>query len=88
MVLVAVGLVYLVLFAICIVSISRHRSQLFQPVWLSGWLLAFSLTGIHAVYWSNMRMRAPLTPFLALLVAAGLTLIFSREDELEPLDRR
>ncbi len=34
--------------------------------------LAAVLTGVHAVYWSNIRMRAPVTPFLALLSAIGV----------------
>ena len=63
------------------------RRKLSGP-WLEGALLVLSLTLVHAVFWSNMRMRAPLTPFLSLLIAAGLTLICSREDELKPVDPR
>ncbi len=34
------------------------------------WLLA-SVTALHALYWTNLRMRAPLMPGVALLAAAG-----------------
>ena len=35
--------------------------------WLVGLTLAFSLTAIHSIYWSNMRMRAPAMPCVILL---------------------
>jgi len=31
--------------------------------------LAFMV--VHALYWTNLRMRAPLMPFVALIAAAG-----------------
>jgi len=34
-------------------------------------LLAIALSGVHAVYWSNLRMRAPAIPWVALLAAVG-----------------
>ncbi len=40
---------------------------------MAGVLLAIALTGVHLVYWSNMRMRAPVTPLLALVAAVGLS---------------
>lgn len=36
------------------------------------WTLVLSLTLVHAVYWSNMRMRAPIMPMLCLLAGIGL----------------
>jgi 4-amino-4-deoxy-L-arabinose transferase-like glycosyltransferase len=43
-----------------------------RSIWWPGLLLIVSLTAVHAVYWSNARMRAPLVPVLALLaVRAG-----------------
>ncbi len=38
-------------------SISRR-----DPVVVCAWLLPLSLTMVHAIYWSNMRMRAPAMP--------------------------
>jgi 4-amino-4-deoxy-L-arabinose transferase-like glycosyltransferase len=40
--------------------------------WLWGLLLAGCLTAVHTVYWSNMRMRAPLIPVVALAAAAAI----------------
>ena len=54
--------------------------------WLAGLVLVLTLTLVHTFFWSNMRMRAPLVPFLSLLTAAGLTLICYRDDELSPVD--
>jgi 4-amino-4-deoxy-L-arabinose transferase-like glycosyltransferase len=39
--------------------------------WLWGVLLCVSFTAVHAAYWSDMRMRAPLMPAVCLLAAAG-----------------
>lgn len=38
-----------------------------------GWgvLLAATLTAVHALYWTDMRMRAPLAPWLAVAAAAA-----------------
>lgn len=40
--------------------------------WLPGLLLVASLTIVHSVYWSNMRMRAPTVPIISLLGGVGL----------------
>ncbi|MEM8733513.1 MAG: hypothetical protein AAGG44_04805 [Planctomycetota bacterium] len=44
---------------------SRHETGFMS--WLPGLLFIITLTGIHAVFWSNMRMRAPLMPVVYLL---------------------
>lgn len=54
----------------------RHSSLLFLAS-----TLALSLTIIHAVYWSNIRMRAPIIPLLAATAALGLART-SRSDNL------
>jgi hypothetical protein len=41
------------------------------PGWLWGILLVACFTGAHAVYWTDMRMRAPLMPAVAVAAAAG-----------------
>ena len=48
-----------------------------QSEWIWGLLLAFCFTAVHAVYWSNMRMRAPLMPLIALVAALGAAWISS-----------
>jgi hypothetical protein len=35
-------------------------------------LLVIAFVGVHAFYWCNMRMRAPLMPGLAIVIASGL----------------
>jgi len=40
---------------------------LLQSRWWPGALLCVSFTLVHLVYWSNARMRAPLTPVICLL---------------------
>ncbi len=40
--------------------------------WLIGLCLVGSLTAVHAVFWSNMRMRTPAMPCVILLGASGL----------------
>ena len=49
--------------------------------WLVGLLLVLSLTAIHAVFWSNMRMRAPAMPCMMLLAVVSLSTSLSRRDE-------
>jgi hypothetical protein len=40
--------------------------------WVWGGLLAVSMTAVHAVYWSNMRMRGAAMPVVAVAAATGL----------------
>ena len=42
-----------------------------SPSWLWGLLLVACLTAVHAVFWTDMRMRAPVMPVVALAAAAG-----------------
>lgn len=39
--------------------------------WLWGMLLVLSLSCVHAIYWTDMRMRAVAMPVVALAAAAG-----------------
>jgi hypothetical protein len=39
--------------------------------WLQALLLVVSMTAIHTLFWTDMRMRAPLMPVVALAAAAG-----------------
>lgn len=48
-------------------------------------LLVVCVTAVHAFYWTDMRMRAPLVPILALAAAAGLSFL---ADKLIPKRRR
>lgn len=61
------SMVYL-LAAVGLYSLCR---QGFSPAWIAALLLVISLAGIHALYFSNLRMRAPLVTIFALLAAQG-----------------
>jgi len=52
------------------VSVGLDRE--WYGTWLWGLLLAGSFTAVHAVYWSNIRMRAPLMPLVALAATAAI----------------
>lgn len=47
----------------------RFTTRKLDGEWLTvcAWCLVVSMTMVHLIYWSNLRMRAPLEPFLALL---------------------
>lgn len=58
-------------FMLAVAGLCVLRSRAWRSGWLWGLLLAASLTAVHALYWSDMRMRAPLAPVVALLAARG-----------------
>jgi hypothetical protein len=47
--------------------------------WRFGLLLIACLTAVHTVYWTDMRMRAPLMPVVALLAAVGVATLLTRK---------
>lgn len=49
--------------------------------WPGNLLLAtiFAISAVHAVYWSNMRMRAPIEPIVAVLAAKDVASILTRQ---------
>lgn len=68
----AIGIYYsslLLLFVAGIVRLFVHHGprQLFPLL-----LLCVAITLVHSVYWSNMRMRAPLTPAIAIIAMSAL----------------
>ncbi|MBN1910127.1 MAG: glycosyltransferase family 39 protein [Pirellulales bacterium] len=71
---VGVAVWYVGVFALALVGMWRMVRERDDPggLWLWSVLLVVSITGVHAIYWSNMRMRAPLVPVVALAAAAGL----------------
>lgn len=48
------------------------RGQLWRTPWVWAVLLCLSFTVVHSVYWSNMRMRAPLMPAIYLIAVSAL----------------
>ena len=68
-----VGAWYGVLYAACVAGLVRWvRSRQQRPWLLAAAALAVTITGVHVVYWCDMRMRSPLIPVLAVLAAASL----------------
>ena len=68
-----VGGYYLALYVFVVIGLWRIGRMILRPSWWSLLFLALTLTAVHAVYWSNLRMRAPIIPGLAIVAAAGLS---------------
>ena len=67
-----IGAWYGILFMLAVLASMKLRTQLWRSPWLWGVLACGSFSLIHSFFWSNMRMRAPLMPFLCLLAAQGV----------------
>jgi 4-amino-4-deoxy-L-arabinose transferase-like glycosyltransferase len=52
-----------------VAGLARPETWWWPRITASLWLLA--LTAVHAVYWTDMRMRAPLVPAIALIAASS-----------------
>ena len=72
---------YLGVYALAAVGIWKLRWKLLQPPWLYGVLLCLAFTAVHTFYWTNLRMRAPLMPFVALVAAASLVPAANKQQE-------
>ncbi len=62
---------YVGLYLLAATGAWRLRDQLLRSPWIWGLTLCLAFTAVHSVYWSNLRMRAPLIPVVALLAAVG-----------------
>jgi 4-amino-4-deoxy-L-arabinose transferase-like glycosyltransferase len=69
----AVAVFYLCELALAVVGLWSLRSRLWRTPVIWGLLLALSFTAVHTVYWTDLRMRAPLVCVVALLAASGLS---------------
>jgi hypothetical protein len=63
---------YLGVYSLAMIGICRLRSKLVQPPWIWGVLLCAAFTAVHTFYWTNLRMRAPLIPFVTIVAAAAI----------------
>jgi hypothetical protein len=68
----AVAIWYTFQFALAAVGVWFLGGKLFAAPWVWGTLLVLSITLVHAFYWTDMRMRAPLVGVVALAAAYGL----------------
>ena len=62
---------YLGIYAAALAGVWRLGGKLLRSPWIWGVLLCLVFTGVHTFYWSNLRMRAPLMPFVAILAGVG-----------------
>lgn len=67
----ATGCWYAALLLLVLAALVVRWRELLRPPWLWGGGLCVTFTAVHALYWSDMRMRAPLMPWLCLAAAAG-----------------
>ena len=68
-----VGIYSCGLYVAMFVGCFRLRRKLWTLNWLPVLTLFVTLTAVHAVYWSNIRMRAPAIPAIALLAACAIS---------------
>jgi hypothetical protein len=66
------------LFAVAALSGLSHFRKSFDPCWLPAIALTLGICGVHMVYWSNMRMRAPLVPVVYVTCGSLLTQFVNR----------
>jgi hypothetical protein len=69
---------YLGVYAAAMAGVWRQRGKLLRSPWIWSVLLCLVFTGVHTFYWSNLRMRAPLMPFVAIVAAVGAAYVFER----------
>jgi len=84
----AIGAFYTLITAGMLLGLVRLR----RSEWRRWWpivVLIVSFTAVHLLYWSNMRMRAPLIPVIALLAVRGVVRRSNSESPAdEPPQRR
>jgi hypothetical protein len=69
---------YLGVYAAALAGVWQLRKKLLRSPWVWGVLLCLVFTGVHTFYWSNLRMRAPLMPFVAIVAAVGAANVLER----------
>jgi hypothetical protein len=75
---VVIGVWYALVFALAAVGTWFWRKDLFQPPLLWSTFLVLSLMAVHTVYWTDMRMRAPLAIPLSLAAAHAVSVLAGR----------
>jgi hypothetical protein len=71
----ALGAYFTVLFALALCGVRAVASG---PAWRPVFALFAYLTALHSVFFTALRYRMPLEPFLCLLAAAGITALLTR----------
>jgi 4-amino-4-deoxy-L-arabinose transferase-like glycosyltransferase len=62
---------YVGVYLLAVWGVAKLRKDLLRAPWVWGLTLCLVFTAVHAAYWSNLRMRAPLMPVVALLAGAA-----------------
>lgn len=62
---------YAIILLLAVVGAVAWRREIIRMPWAWATLLVVSLSLVHACYWSNLRMRAPLVPVVSFCAAAG-----------------
>jgi len=75
----AVGAWYTVLLLLALFGWWNLGRRWLRPEWLAGLLLPITFTSIHLVYWTDMRMRAPVMPVIAVLACVALAAVWERK---------
>ncbi len=81
----AVGIWYTFELALAMVGTCFVGRNLLRQPWIWGTLLVVSYTAVHVFYWTDMRMRAPLTSVVALLVAVAVARLAAPRRGATPL---
>lgn len=68
----AVGVWYGMQFLLVIAGLVGLGHKLLSPGWIAALTLIGSFSLVHMFFWSDMRMRSPLVPILAVIACAGL----------------
>ncbi len=74
----AIAIWYACIFTLAAIGLCCRRQELLAGPWIWGIMLCVAFTIVHSFYWTDLRMRAPLTPFLGLLAAAGAAVLAAR----------
>jgi len=74
-----IAMFYLAEFAFALIAVFYLRGRLLRSPWLWGVSLVACFASVHFLYWTDMRMRAPLVPVIALLAASGTRLLDRRD---------
>jgi hypothetical protein len=80
----AVGLWYVLVFLFAAIGAFSLGRRLLRAPWVWGLLLCLSFTAVHTLYWSNLRMRAPLMPVVCMAAALGAKRIATRRTRNHP----
>lgn len=63
---------YLLVLVPTVGAVLSPNARVAVPSWSYAAALAASFTAVHLLYWTDLRMRAPLMPAISLLAAAGI----------------